>query len=391
MRSLKRRSRFPPDLQRPRRALAPELCWHGNRRRSKPHSSPAFLDAVDADSAHAACRPADHIGHPDRRPGGPRADKRPVLAHGEPDEHRAAAATALQSASQQVRLRDFRFFCSAVILQQSSGGNLVSTLEELSQIMQKRRTMRLKAHAATSEVRFTAFVLGALPFVVIAAMLAAAPDYLDAAIQRHARPSHPCAWQAGWLLALLLMRAMMRIDQHGLTSGHRVYPAAMLRKLKDLRDRRIAHKLITFSWPALLARPWLCGGVSMLLAHRQTKAQAVEKRLSFARNQLGAESTAKAGKKSAGTISVTDNEFGLSIPEQAYIAAWLGKYSIPASRSTQGFFVGRLCLVGSARRSAMSLLSPSGWQPVAIAALFAVIAYIVPTRLIKAGVKRHSL
>ena len=87
-------------------------------------------------------------------------------------------ATALESASQQVRLRDFRFFCAAVILQQSSGGNLVSTLEELSQIMQKRRIMRSKARAATSEVRFTAYVLGGLPFIVIAAMLAAAPDYL---------------------------------------------------------------------------------------------------------------------------------------------------------------------------------------------------------------------
>lgn len=119
-------------------------------------------------------------------------------------------ATALQSASQQVRLKDFRFFCAAVILQQSSGGNLVSTLEELSQIMQKRRNMQSKARAATSEVRFTAYVLGALPFVVIAAMLAAAPDYLQPLFTDKRGHLILAAGIGGLSLAYLVMRTMMR-------------------------------------------------------------------------------------------------------------------------------------------------------------------------------------
>ena len=119
-------------------------------------------------------------------------------------------ATALQSASQQVRLKDFRFFCAAVILQQSSGGNLVSTLEELSQIMQKRRNMQAKARAATSEVRFTAYVLGALPFVVIAAMLAAAPDYLQPLFTDKRGHLILAAGLGGLSLAYLVMRTMMR-------------------------------------------------------------------------------------------------------------------------------------------------------------------------------------
>jgi tight adherence protein B len=119
-------------------------------------------------------------------------------------------AITLQSASQQVRLRDFRFFCSAVILQQSSGGNLVSTLEELSQIMQKRRNMRAKARAATSEVRFTAYVLGALPFIVIAAMLAAAPDYLLPLFYDKRGHLILAAAICGLSLAYFVMRAMMR-------------------------------------------------------------------------------------------------------------------------------------------------------------------------------------
>jgi tight adherence protein B len=119
-------------------------------------------------------------------------------------------AAALQSASQQVRLKDFRFFCAAVMLQQSSGGNLVSTLEELSEIMQKRRNMQAKARAATSEVRFTAYVLGALPFVVIAAMLAAAPNYLMPLFTDKRGHLILAAGIGGLSLAYLIMRSMMK-------------------------------------------------------------------------------------------------------------------------------------------------------------------------------------
>jgi tight adherence protein C len=135
----------------------------------------------------------------------------------------------------------------------------------------------------------------------------------------------------------------------------------------------------------------VCGGISMLVAHRRTTAEARGKRLSFARNQSGAESGEKADKSHPEQFQFTDNEFGLSIPEQAYIAAWLGKYRIPASRSTQGFFFGRLALGGVCAGLGYVFALVMGWQPVAIAALFAVIAYIAPTRIIKAGVKKHSL
>lgn len=135
------------------------------------------------------------------------------------------------------------------------------------------------------------------------------------------------------------------------------------------------------------------GGVSMLLAHRQTKAQAREKRLGLAQIQSSANDgeVRKADQSLPEQFQFPDNEFGLSIPEQAYIAAWLGKYGIPASRSTQAFFIGRLALGGACAVLGSIVALATGWQPVAIAAGFAAVAYIVPTRIIKAGVKRHSL
>jgi tight adherence protein C len=144
--------------------------------------------------------------------------------------------------------------------------------------------------------------------------------------------------------------------------------------------------LASFACTALV-----CGGVSMMLAHRKAKVQAVGKRLSLAQIQSIAESDTKVHESQPEKFQFTDNEFGLSIPEQAYIAKRLGKYRIPASRSTQAFFFGRLILGGICAAVGYVAALAMDWQPVAIAALFAAIAYIAPTRIIKAGVKRHSL
>ena len=86
---------------------------------------------------------------------------------------------ALAVAGERVGLPDFKFFVVAVALQRATGGNLASTLEILSEIMRKRRAMRLKAKAVTGEVRMSAYVLGSIPFFVIGGLLVITPDYLQ--------------------------------------------------------------------------------------------------------------------------------------------------------------------------------------------------------------------
>jgi tight adherence protein B len=86
---------------------------------------------------------------------------------------------ALAVAGERVGLPDFRFFVVAVALQRATGGNLASTLEILSEIMRKRRAMRMKAKAVTGEVRMSAYVLGSMPFFIIGGLLVMTPDYLQ--------------------------------------------------------------------------------------------------------------------------------------------------------------------------------------------------------------------
>ena len=85
----------------------------------------------------------------------------------------------LATAAEEIGLADFRFFAIAVALQRSTGGNITTTLESLSDVMRKRRSMRQKANSATGEVRMSAYVLGAMPFLVIGALFLVSPDYLQ--------------------------------------------------------------------------------------------------------------------------------------------------------------------------------------------------------------------
>ncbi|MDU6829336.1 MAG: type II secretion system F family protein, partial [Bradyrhizobium sp.] len=91
-----------------------------------------------------------------------------------------------------------------------TGGNLTATLESLSDIIRKRRAARLKAKAATGEIRLTAYTLGAIPILTTGALLVVQPRYLTP-LWTDPR-GHLILVLAGALLLLsfLTMRKMMR-------------------------------------------------------------------------------------------------------------------------------------------------------------------------------------
>jgi tight adherence protein B len=73
---------------------------------------------------------------------------------------------AMQQTADRIRVPDFRFFVVALRLQRRTGGSLAETLGNLSGIIRRRREIRLKARALTSEAKASAAVLGLLPPVV---------------------------------------------------------------------------------------------------------------------------------------------------------------------------------------------------------------------------------
>ena len=74
--------------------------------------------------------------------------------------------TALHHTAERVRVPDFRFYVVALELQRRTGGSLAETLANLSNVIRKRKELRLKARALTSESRASALVLALLPVFV---------------------------------------------------------------------------------------------------------------------------------------------------------------------------------------------------------------------------------
>jgi tight adherence protein B len=73
---------------------------------------------------------------------------------------------------------DLRIFASSVLLQRDTGGNLIEILYGISNTIRDRFVFQGKLGALTSEARFTAWILGGLPFVIGTLIALMSPHYL---------------------------------------------------------------------------------------------------------------------------------------------------------------------------------------------------------------------
>lgn len=85
---------------------------------------------------------------------------------------------ALNRMAARINQQDIRFFVVVLSVQQETGGNLAEIIGNLSNIIRKRKQLRHKIRAMTSEGRATAWVLGLLPVFVFGVLMLIQPDYL---------------------------------------------------------------------------------------------------------------------------------------------------------------------------------------------------------------------
>lgn len=86
---------------------------------------------------------------------------------------------ALTRLASRINESDIRFFVVVLSVQQETGGNLAEIIGNLSNIIRKRKQLRHKIHAMTSEGRATAWVLGLLPVFVFCILFFTSPGYLE--------------------------------------------------------------------------------------------------------------------------------------------------------------------------------------------------------------------
>jgi tight adherence protein B len=86
---------------------------------------------------------------------------------------------ALQDTADRLKTPEFQFFVIGLAIQRETGGNLAETLSNLADVLRKRAQMKLKIKAMSSEAKASAWIVGALPFIVFGLVYSMNPEYLE--------------------------------------------------------------------------------------------------------------------------------------------------------------------------------------------------------------------
>src|SRR3990170_2977302 len=85
---------------------------------------------------------------------------------------------ALQETADRLGTAEFQFFVITLAIQRETGGNLAETLSNLADVLRKRAQMKLKIRAMSSESKASAYIVGALPFIVFGLVYMMNPEYM---------------------------------------------------------------------------------------------------------------------------------------------------------------------------------------------------------------------
>ncbi len=106
---------------------------------------------------------------------------------------------ALQDAVERVGSDDFNMVVVAVNIQAETGGNLVETLEIISDTVRDRLRLLSEIRVMTAQQRFTGYILGLLPFVVAILIFLLNPDYVGD------------LFQPGWIRILPITAVVLQL------------------------------------------------------------------------------------------------------------------------------------------------------------------------------------
>lgn len=85
---------------------------------------------------------------------------------------------AMWEVATRLETPEFKFFIISLSVQRETGGNLAETLENLSEVLRRRQQMQLKIKAMSSEAKASAYIIGSLPFVMMAILMLMNRDYV---------------------------------------------------------------------------------------------------------------------------------------------------------------------------------------------------------------------
>ena len=117
---------------------------------------------------------------------------------------------AIQAMAKRCGLPEYRFFATALVLQNQTGGALSETLEGLADVIRKRVALKARGHALASEGKTSAIILAALPVFVGLMLFVLNPAYIRVLFTEPTGRKIFGIAVVSLATGLLVMRAMIR-------------------------------------------------------------------------------------------------------------------------------------------------------------------------------------
>lgn len=95
---------------------------------------------------------------------------------------------ALAKLAERIPTDDVRFFCTAIRIQRTAGGNLAETLDRLSEVIRERFKLLSHAHAIAAQQRWGAIFVGSSPLLLAVLLRLLNANYFDEAVKHPAGP-----------------------------------------------------------------------------------------------------------------------------------------------------------------------------------------------------------
>ncbi len=121
-------------------------------------------------------------------------------------------AEAISELPARVPLPETNFFSLAITIQQQAGGNLSEALGNLSKVLRERERMAGKVKALSTEAKVSAYIIGALPIIVMLLVYLTSPDYITALFTEKVGNVILLASGIWMAIGIFVMRRMINFD-----------------------------------------------------------------------------------------------------------------------------------------------------------------------------------
>jgi tight adherence protein B len=119
---------------------------------------------------------------------------------------------AMWDTAKRISITEFNFLVISMSVQRETGGNLAETLENLDNILRRRRQMRLKIRAMSSEARASALIIGSLPFIMMGILSFVNPKYIATLFTDPTGHMLLAAGGGSMAIGVLVMSKMVRFE-----------------------------------------------------------------------------------------------------------------------------------------------------------------------------------